>query len=412
MQLSEEFESSTRTLMGDELFSMFIEALDDEPPVSLRLNRFKPSVVADGMKKSNVPWCNDGVYLTERPNFTFDPLFHAGVYYVQEAASMFVHHILKQYINEPVAVLDLCAAPGGKSTCALGALPSGSMLVANEPISKRAQILNENIIKFGCQDVVVTNNYPKDYRQTALQFDLILADVPCSGEGMFRKDAKAIDEWSALNVRKCRDLQRSIIEEIWGCLKPGGLLIYSTCTLNVHENEENIEWIVGELGAKIMPVDVRPEWNITGSLNGENSLPVYRFIPGKTQSEGLFVAVLRKDGEHRSTDFRKKLPAGLRKLKILGDDKLHHHSMALSIDPREREAYPAVEIDYGTAINYLRHEAIVLHAETPTGILVLTFKGVPIGFVKNLGSRANNLYPAEWRIKSTHVPPYNPIVNV
>ena len=152
--------------------------------------------LADG----RVPWCNTGVYLRQRPNFTFDPLMHAGAYYVQDASSMFLHRVIRQYVVDPVTMLDLCAAPGGKSTCALAALPAGSVLFCNEPVRNRAQILRENIVKFGHPDVVVTNNYARDYQRSGLMFDVVLADVPCSGEGMFRKDAGAIAEWSPANL--------------------------------------------------------------------------------------------------------------------------------------------------------------------------------------------------------------------
>ncbi|MBF1056476.1 MAG: hypothetical protein HXL33_09375, partial [Prevotellaceae bacterium] len=169
-----------------------------------------------------IAWCKEGFYLNVRPNFTFDPLFHAGAYYVQEASSMFLSHVLRHLINKPVALLDLCAAPGGKTTCARTAISDGSIVFSNEPINKRAQILAENIQKFGHSDVVVTNNYPRDYKKSKLEFDVIVADVPCSGEGMFRKDPQAIAEWSEQNVENCWKLQRSIIADIWDNLKPGG----------------------------------------------------------------------------------------------------------------------------------------------------------------------------------------------
>ena len=177
---------------------------------------------------------------------------------------MFLDAVLRQYVKEPVTMLDLCAAPGGKSTVARTVLPQGSLLVSNEPIRKRAQILMENIQKFGHADVMVTNNYPHDYASSGLQFDVILADVPCSGEGMFRKDAEAIGEWSRQNVEKCWHLQREIVTDIWDCLRPGGLLIYSTCTFNALEDEENVRFIRDELGAEVLPVTVDPSWNITG----------------------------------------------------------------------------------------------------------------------------------------------------
>ena len=238
------FTDYTRSLFGDNLYHTFLKGLGETAPVSIRLNPFK---LAEGTHKVNpelnpqpIPWCKEGYWLDTRPNFTFDPLLHAGAYYVQEASSMFLSHVLQHLVKQPVMALDLSAAPGGKTTCARASLPAGSFLFSNEPIGKRAQILAENVQKFGHEGVAVTNNYPRDYKKTKLVFDVIIADVPCSGEGMFRKDPQSIEEWSLQNVENCWQLQRSIIADIWDNLKPGGILIYSTCTFNAHEDEENI----------------------------------------------------------------------------------------------------------------------------------------------------------------------------
>lgn len=427
MQLPKDFEDYTRSLMGESRYNTFLKGLSEEPPVSIRLNPFKikeDNVVSDVFKATNIPWCKDGYYLESRPNFTFDPLFHAGAYYVQEAASMFVSHVLRTLVKYPVALLDLCAAPGGKTTCARTAVPEGSLVFSNEPIGKRSQILAENVQKFGHPDVVVTNNYPRDYKRTKLPFDVVIADVPCSGEGMFRKDSQAIEEWSTQNVENCRQLQRSIIADIWDNLKPGGILVYSTCTFNASENEENVAWILKEYGAKLISVPTEKEWNITGTLidnplNDRQDFPVYRFIPGFTQGEGLFMAVIRKEGEDTSlmqkTDISTEtmIQEARKKLRILahgvkkgiekGKQFIPDHSLALSVSA-DKSSYPTVEVDYKTAVSYLRHEAILLSPDAPKGIVLLTYKGFSIGFAKNLGNRANNLYPQEWRIKSSYIP--------
>ncbi len=304
MQLPKEFEETTKALMGEELYNTLLRGLGSEPPVSIRLNPFKPSAdlfkgygdAEKGISMKPVPWAKDGYYLSERPSFTLDPLFHAGAYYVQEASSMFVDFIIRQLVTSSVAMLDLCAAPGGKTICARTALPEGSILYSNEPNRTRANILAENVIKFGHPDIVVTNNYAKDYSKAGINFDVILTDVPCSGEGMFRKDPNAINEWSPNNVEACWRLQRSIVEDIWPCLKPGGILIYSTCTFNAKEDEDNVQWIVDNLGAEPITIkNIDEKWNITSALKG--SLPVYRFIPGRTTGEGLFIAVLRKNDD-------------------------------------------------------------------------------------------------------------------
>lgn len=411
--------------MGEELYSKLISGLAATPPVSIRLNPFKVAKDAyledeeqlNGLQLTPVPWAKDGYLLSERPSFTLDPLFHAGAYYVQEASSMFLDFIIRQLIKEPVTMLDLCAAPGGKTTCAMAALPEGSILYSNEPIRTRANILAENVMKFGHPDIIVTNNYAKDYAKAKKTFDVILTDVPCSGEGMFRKDPNAINEWSTSNVDSCWKIQRSIVEDIWQCLKPGGILIYSTCTFNAHEDEENVQWIIDNLGADPIALEgVKEEWNITGALKG--NLPVYRFIPGKTKGEGLFMAVMRKKGEPTQgstpTILKKKEKISMKEkgLKVIthginpptqkGKKTIPDISLALSINQKEND-YPHVDVDRQTAINYLRREAITLPADTPRGIVTITYKGLGLGFANNIGNRANNLYPQEWRIKTTHV---------
>lgn len=434
MNLPKEFETYTLKLFGEERYALFLKGLDQDSPTSIRLNTFKLKEnegISETLIPQQIPWCKEGYYLNERPNFTFDPLLHAGIYYVQEASSMFLSHVLRQLIKHPVTMLDLCAAPGGKTTCARTAIPDGSLLFSNEPIGKRAQILAENIQKFGHPDIVVTNNYPRDYKKTKLVFDVIIADVPCSGEGMFRKDAQAIEEWSLQNVEKCCQLQRSIITDIWDNLRPGGILAYSTCTFNAHENEENVAWILNHYDAELIEIPVEKEWNITSSLIGNplndgRKFPVYRFIPGLTKGEGLFMAVLRKAGDNENlnnpNDIRsdKIVAEANKKLKVLvhgvkkniekGKNIIPDHSLALSIVGNKGK-FPAIEIDYSTSISYLRHEAIVLPPDSPKGIVTLQYRGVPIGFAKNLGSRANNLYPQEWRIKSSHIPDEQVIIS-
>lgn len=416
MNLPVDFEKYTRQLMGEQLYTELLKGLSDDAPVSIRVNPFKcPEHFSIPLKDDCVPWCQYGYYLKHRPNFTFDPLFHAGLYYVQEASSMFHEHVIQQLIheigNDDLRVLDLCAAPGGKSIAIRSILPDNCLLYSNEPIRARAQVLMENMLKWGHPNVVVTNNYARDYQRANMRFDIIVADVPCSGEGMFRKDANAIGEWSLQNVEKCWRLQREIITDIWPCLKPGGYLVYSTCTFNAHENEENVNWIAEQLGADFVNVLTKEEWNITGSLIDQH--PMYRFIPGKTRGEGLFVAVLKKH-----EDDAPNVHAREAMLRIMTDEQLvppnkkkdiPNHSKALSIR-LQRNEYPNVDIDYQQAISYLRKEAIVLPNDTPRGIVLLTYQQAPIGFAKNIGNRANNLYPMEWRIKSTHIPEHETIL--
>lgn len=309
---------------------------------------------------------------------------------------MFLDEIMRQITQkEPSllcnSVLDMCAAPGGKSTLLRSALADDCVLYSNEPIRNRASILLENITKWGHPNCIVTNNYPRNYRASKLNFDIILCDVPCSGEGMFRRDEATIREWSLQNVEKCWRLQREIVADAWECLKPGGLMIYSTCTFNTKENEENVRWICEEYDAEVIPIDVKPEWNITGSLLPGFTEPVYRFIPGISRSEGLFVCVLRKGG-------------GCQAVRREKNAKRSEGLNILSPPTPLSSPITSVGLTYHQAIAYLRGEALTLSEDTPRGIVEVCFQGHMLGTAKNIGTRANNLYPKEWRIKTTHIP--------
>lgn len=399
-------------MFGAERWERFVQSFLHETPVSVRLNPWK-AAENPFPQMEPVPWCRQGFWLKERPHFTGDPLFHAGVYYVQEAASLFLDYVLRQVVTAPVSALDLCAAPGGKSTLMRAALPEGSMLVSNEIDRRRANILLENILKQGHPGVLVTHNAPKDFAKTNLVFDVILADAPCSGEGLFRRDSAAVKEWSPQNVHSCAQRQRQIVRDIWPCLKAGGLLIYSTCTFNAHENEENVRWIAEELGADVLSVPVLPDWQITGSLLPDWNQPVYRFIPGTTRSEGLFVAILRKGESNNAfptlpSSLRtqvKKYPLlhllsdGLPQPEAKGREQIPSAAQALSLSTREAD-FPRVELSLETALCYLHREGLVLPGTAPRGFVVVTYQGHPLGFVKNLGDRANNLYPKPWAIRN------------
>ena len=394
--LPADFITYTRELFGEAVWQQYLHSFDEPAPVSVRLNPFKPlsSLTSYLLPfEDPVPHCKDGYYLAERPNFTLDPLLHAGAYYVQEASSMYLDKIIREELSsfnyQLSTVLDLCAAPGGKSTLLRAALPEDVKLFSNEPDHKRANILMENMQKQGHPNVVVTNNYAIDYKKSGILFDLILADVPCSGEGMFRKDPATIKEWSVQNVMKCQQLQRSIISDIWDCLRPGGILIYSTCTFNRHEDEENIEWI-------------------KENFEAEQILPEKRFIPGVDKGEGLFMAVLRK----MSTDvtIRRQNMQALHVMydgsKVQEVQKANSqqpipvpHASALSI-ATPKDAYPRVELSREDALKYLHRESLILPEETPRGYVIVTYQDLPLGFVKNIGTRANNLYPKEWKIRS------------
>ena len=422
-ELPELFTEYTRQLMGEERFERYLQSFEEDAPVSIRLNPKKLAVGNWQLAVSHepVPWCRDGYYLKQRPNFTMDPLFHAGCYYVQEASSMFLDEVLRQAspipseggvtVSSPSGrlgeVLDLCAAPGGKSTLLRAALPEATVLYSNEPIRNRASILLENVTKWGYANHIVTNAYPKDYRKSKMKFDMILCDVPCSGEGMFRKDPATIREWSPQNVEKCWQLQRDIVSDAWECLNPGGLLIYSTCTFNTKENEENIRWILEEYDAEVLPIDVKPEWNITGSLLEGFNEPVYRFIPGISRGEGLFLCVLRKANVECGMWNEKCSPKAMKNYELGMNSSLENSSSKRSENHSSFNIQHStfnIELSYAEAINYLRGEALRLPDDTPRGEVTVCFQGHPLGLVKNIGTRANNLYPKAWRIKTTHIP--------
>ena len=387
-ELSKDFIAQMRNLIGEDELQQLLEALEGPSPTTIRINPAKANRDFLGCAEAPaVPWCAEGVYLADRPSFTLDPLFHAGAYYVQEASSMFIAHLLRQYVGDTdVTALDLCAAPGGKSSLMQACLSAGSSLIANEIMPKRAWILRENISKWGGDNVVVTNNRPEDFRRMREVFDLILCDVPCSGEGMFRKDEGAIRDWSLQNVEMCAERQRDIVETIWPCLRPGGLMIYSTCTYNTLEDEENVRWISQELGADILPCNPQPEWNVVGNLL-DDTFPCCHFFPHRIQGEGFFCAILRKHGEQKPlTSNRSTLTT--KYLRILPDPLTANRSTLIAID-----------VDHPTALRYLHGEAIVLPPDVPKGEVFITYRGLPLGLVKNVGNRANNLYPKEWRIR-------------
>lgn len=452
MQLPEDFRTQMLHQLGTSEAEALFASLDAEPPVSIRVNARK----GQGGEGDPVPWCATGRYLPRRPQFTLDPLLHAGCYYVQEASSMAVeqaYRVLKRRMEEtgeaPRRVLDLCAAPGGKSTL-WASLLEDALLVCNEPVRERAQILTENMTKWGAPDVVVTNAYPKDFSPLVNFFDVIAADVPCSGEGMFRKDEGARSEWSADNVKACAERQRSIVADVWPALRPGGFLVYSTCTFNRQENEDNVRYICSELGAT--PIDLSESLGMEGSAWGTH------FFPHRARGEGFFLALLQKDAAALPAFHRKKqkqakgvpqvpsdavsllkwLDAPQDYTLYMSDDEclyalrqpvvdgvrqilatpLRTHvwktgvmlarrkgnkwqpaaALALStvLDP---EAFPRAELSLAEALDYLRREAIVLPADTPRGYVLVCYDGHPLGFVNNLGTRANNLYPTEWRIR-------------
>ena len=432
MQLPEAFIIRTKSLLGNE-WAAFERALNEESPVSIRLNprKINPELLSETLPLSeSIPWAVDGYYLNNRPSFTLDPLFHAGCYYVQEASSMTLEHFVLNYFPYPVKVLDLCAAPGGKSTHLSALLKNESLLVANEVIRSRANILSENQIKWGNPNTFVTNNDPaKIGKSLPAFFDVIVADLPCSGEGMFRKDSAAVAEWSINNVRLCAERQRRIIADIWPALKPGGILIYSTCTYNQEENEENLDWICYKLNAelleeprRLMPHKMKGEGFFIAGIRKTKAAVSERIVKEKinifhsspfadcfsSPDNFTFIldnscwiavpAILYSDYLQVKNNLR-ILSAGVALGEIKGQDRIPAHGLAMS-NALFETAFPRWEVDKETALRYLRKEVLQnIPSELPKGSVLITYKGHPLGFVKNIGTRANNLYPQEWRIR-------------
>lgn len=444
------FTERMQQLLGNES-ETFFQALVSESPTSIRLNPKKTAntdLPFPELLSRQVPWCSNGYYLKERPSFTSDPLLHGGAYYVQEASSMFLQVVLQQITGDtPLRVLDLCAAPGGKSTLLASNLPKDSLLVSNEVIKSRASILKENIIKWGYDHIVVTNSDPNRFTGLKGAFDMILVDAPCSGEGMFRKDEKAITEWSENNLRLCEERQRRILSDVWDALAPGGYLVYSTCTYNPGENEDILNWILTTFDAS--SVEIRH--NFTAITPSPFPLHGYHFYPHKTSGEGLFMGVIQKnDGtpftmkkEKRATPSPSvKLPADILPLlpdmtkytpyiagETLGILPKQHaefiqylsskagviykgceigecikgrtkpaHSLALYHKLQQKHVIRQ-EVDLPTALQFLRKEDIRFEAPQGEWILI-TYKGTGLGWVKEVGNRVNNYYPKEWRIKN------------
>ncbi len=444
-----DFIEQMRPVLGGEL-DAFLRSLQTERETSVRLNDKVPfealSVLHDaGMEE--VPWCPDGYYLKRRPPFTLDPLMHAGCYYVQEASSMFLDEVLAQFVRPDSIVLDMCGAPGGKATLISQFLNEEGLLITNEVVRQRVFILSENIQKWGNGNAVVTHNQARDFGDKAENlFDCVLVDAPCSGEGLFRKDEGAVDEWSLRNVQMCAERQRDILRYVWPALKPGGILIYSTCTYNPSEDEDNALFIQDTLGADVLKVDIDPAWNITLSARAG-----YHFYPHKTRGEGFYLCVFRKReapftlfrakaektrgsktvdelGElqswlqhperwsiRQSDRFTEAYPTRHKELvdwlsthftcvstgfgigELRGKHVAPQHSLSMLKDFR-KEAFPQVELSLEMALAFLRSEALIL-PDQPSGYLLMTYQGVPLGFVKNIGNHSNNLYPNEWRIR-------------
>ena len=427
-----------------------------EQVVSVRCNPAKIKAdqlfFGDEISKEPIPWSSQGFYLSQRPSFTTDPIFHAGAYYVQEASSMFLEEVLKQItdLQKPLKVLDLCAAPGGKSTLLQSLINDKSLLISNEIIKGRASILAENITKWGAENVIVTNNDPKDFERLKNYFDVIVVDAPCSGSGLFRKDNDAITEWSEQNVQMCSERQQKILTDVLPALKDGGKLIYSTCSYAEIEDESIVDWLTADKTFKSLQINVPANWNIVETMSPQQNGYGYRFYPDKLKGEGFFIAAFIKgeaaEQEWLTDKYKSKserlvvkeidnlrpylkdtenyffikqkeeviaMPlhlefdlatiqfalyikkAGVKLGSIIRNELIPDHELALSALLHLN--VPRIEVDRDTALQYLRRQDFKIITNL-RGWVLITHQQLPLGWIKILPNRINNYYPKEWRI--------------
>lgn len=415
---------------------------------SIRYNPIKLPLLKDKLPAKPIPWNPYGYYLPSRPSFTLDPLFHAGLYYVQEAGSQFLWQVLSQNISreEPVKVLDLCAAPGGKSTL-LASYFSNGLIVANETIKSRVNVLTENTTKWGSGNIVVTNNDPAHFNRLPGHFDVVLIDAPCSGSGLFRRDNEAIAEWSEDNVLLCGRRQQRILSDAFSTLKKGGLLIYSTCSYSPQEDENQLDWLAENFKVENIPIQTDARWGITEVRSNKHQQVGYKFYPNKTDSEGFFIALFKKT-ETTNTGYAEQgnLISASRAefeevFKWISSKEAHYvikqNENLVAVNQKWREEIavlqknlylkkvgisigaiknkglvPAhdlavsmllteeinkMELSEDESLQYLRRKEIN-SSEVTKGWIVATFKGLNLGWMKILPNRVNNYYPTEWRI--------------
>ena len=379
-----EFISLLEESIGPERAGIVLKALQEEPSVSIRLNPSKLQA-CPFHDAAAVPWSPWGYFLKERPVFTLDPLFHAGCYYVQESSAMMVGHVFRQVLDRfspGVNVLDLCAAPGGKTTDLAASLRErfggNFTLLANEVMRSRYAVLRDNV-RIWADDRVGTVSRDPSAFGSAPVFDIVLADVPCSGEGMFRKDPTAVADWTPQLPEFCAARTKRILSAIWPTLREGGILIYSTCTFNHFENADTVRWIEDSLGADAIPLSAM-----------DSAVPIgdgYAMLPGLVPGEGQYVAALRKHDAPAPDRHSRACPGNL------------FLTFNAEIPAASVSSYPPVEVDRETALQYLHGDALRLPADAPIGLVTICYQGQALGPAKNIGARCNNLYPKSNRIK-------------
>lgn len=423
MLFPRDFETMMRGILGQS-YERFAAAAAEPCPVSVRLND-KSAIMVDS-SCTPVEWCGSGFYLPERPVFALDPLWHCGAYYVQEASSMFLEQLYKKYVSGKVRILDLSAAPGGKSTHVANLMEKGSLLVSNEIIPSRAAVLLENSLKWGAPSTVVCNNATEDFKCLDGFFDVLLCDMPCSGEGMFRKEPEALRQWSLAFAGSCAQKQRNIMESVWDCLRENGLLIYSTCTFNPYENEENVAWIAGTLGAEILESrhfyfhETRGEGLFMAALRKSSASPSFR-LRGVKETKVLKTPLLKHIAAPEDyeaviagdnicavpREYAKEIAFMSKNLRVLSagiplcaaSDAKQNPLPALALSKVfDKETSPHYEASLSEALAYLKGECLQMPG-IGKGRVVVCYGALPLGWATNIGQRANNQYPKNWRIK-------------
>lgn len=434
LSLSKPFLDQMQEILGSESLPDFLNELKQPPPVSIRYNPFKN--FATDIFNEKVAWATDAYYLNERKSFTADPLFHAGVYYVQEASSMLIEQAFKSAFPDstPAITLDLCAAPGGKSTHLLSLIKNKGILISNEIHPQRNAVLRQNISRWGCANVIVTRMGAEDFQNLHSRIDLLVCDAPCSGEGMFRKDPDAINEWSPAAVENCAVRQTQILSDINAVVKKGGYLIYSTCTYNLQENDEQVKALIDSGDWLLKDFDL----SFTGAVKTKYG---WQCFPHKVKGEGFYISLLQKtNGGINSTEYKKNkatkknqfnkivpqgysvseyknylnlfpedftdemnyliqntrvTQAGVPFGEFKGRDFIPSAEFALSL--AEKSGFTSAETDYNNAIRFLRCENN-LEGNFERGWNLVNFQNHPLGWIKAIQGRINNYYPRNWRI--------------
>ncbi len=442
MKLPNLFLENMTTLLGNEAL-MYFEALHSSPSTSIRLNPLKSE---NELSLSHpVAWCENAFYLSSRPIFTTDPFFHAGHYYVQEASSMIIDVLIRSLnLSRQLDVLDMCAAPGGKSTLLSSYLGTTGFLHCHEFDYARALSLKHNILKWGNPNVAVTTGPLVNLTNTGLTYDVVLVDAPCSGEGMFRKEPKAVEQWSYEKIKRCQQLQKSILQIATHLVKPQGYLIYSTCTFNVEENEMIIKPYIEDLTFNSIPCSSLPP----GPESPLNMF-TYRMMPHRLNGEGLTVSVLKKNSLSQ-TEFKSSssynavpnihqsiihsqwirepeaffpvrlmnqivaLPINhfwkydqlFKKMKVIfqgialgeikGKDFIPDHALSQSVFVSD--TLPNIAFSKQEALSYLKCLTPACELQSNALWQIAKYKSANLGWIKHSDSRFKNHYPKQYRI--------------